>query len=168
MSEIDSSDYGSRQTRTVKTEDSTWILWPGECLTSVPMTRSTPEPRYLYVVEIGEYVKVGISSNVERRCRKHAADARKFGLHYEPLMFLEPHLEAQENERAVVREFRGTTKGTEYLEADSVDVLRFVSELPTTVVSPAQWLRLRKELMPHQACVFRHVCSDAANQGDAL
>lgn len=109
-------------------------------------------PECLYVAEIGDKVKVGVTRDLRRRLDAHARHARQVGAAFEPLMARMHHLEARSNELALVRQFGNPGSTDEHFAADSVAVMRALRELPCTPCSPDLWAKAMAPL--HQLRVM--------------
>lgn len=74
--------------------------------------------KYLYVLEIvGRGVKVGITANPKQRLAAHRRDAKAYGRSTGRSWVSEPHINASENERALMR-MAGPKQKREYLPLD--------------------------------------------------
>lgn len=92
---------------------------------------------YVYVVQYGDALKVGQTSRLEERYADYQRDARRDGVRFVPLFVTPAHLEADENERAVLAEFRPAGQRTEYLtDVDPDEVIGFIQQLPQTPPPP--------------------------------
>lgn len=100
------------------------------------------EPLYLYLVKIGTTVKVGISDSPQARLADHRSAAQRSGEEFEVLAGVPRHVEARENEKAIVQRFAAPGSRSEYLSADAADVLSFLETLPCSLVPhpETEWL----------------------------
>jgi hypothetical protein len=89
-------------------------------------------PRYLYLAQIGEQVKVGIAVDLEQRLTQHRQAAAREEKAFRVITVLPPHAEALENERTIVDRFGPPGSRSEYLDVDEGEVLAAVRGLPCT------------------------------------
>lgn len=95
----------------------------------------------LYLVRYGDKVKVGITYDLVSRYRTYRSAARRDGLEFAPLLELPLHPEASANERAVLDRFGSRGSRSEYLDADSNEVIRFIQTLPCTSIPDRERIR---------------------------
>ena len=91
--------------------------------------------RHLYLVRIGERLKVGTTMHLDARIGAHRRTARRAGLPFDVLLTLPAHEEADANERAVLARFGTRGSLSEHLTADPHEVAEFILSLPCTTAS---------------------------------
>ena len=99
----------------------------------------------LYVVHIGNVIKVGKTRDLAQRLATYRRDADRYGLDCALLHESPVHLEVDENEIAVLARFRPIGQHHEYLnDVDPAEVIAFIKELPCTppleVAMAANWI----------------------------
>lgn len=105
---------------------------------------------YLYVIHIGNVIKVGKTRDLAQRYATYQRDADQYGMTFTPLFATDRHKEVDANEAAVLDRFRPAGQRHEYLrDVDPDEVIAFARTLPCThpvVVEPTAWIS-RKEAM---------------------
>lgn len=100
-------------------------------------TTLAKEEFHLYVVEFVDWgVKVGISKTPARRIARHRVEAGKFSLQVGRAWTSPPHVEARQNERALIA-LGGVGNRREYLAVDYDTAVSTALKLPKTPASQA-------------------------------
>lgn len=99
---------------------------------------------YLYVIHIGNVIKVGKTRDLGRRYATYQRDADQYGLTFMPLFATDAHEEVDANEIAVLDRFRPPGQRREYLrDVDPEEVIAFIQALPRTppaIPEPTAWI----------------------------